>query len=496
MQPYNYKQILDTVKRCPEAIGIVTNLITDIVSDGYHFEATGSGKKANKEKAEKFCKENFFKQEFKSALMDWLILGDCALYKGIITAPQLQKRFGDTLTMREYKQIIKDEDTLKAIKHIPWSTMRIKMNQDHTAIYGFVQKVSGFPDIIWNNEQVIHAKLMTWDGKAYGFSPMISSLSAVSSLNVIKDLNGNFFNNGGTPDWIFRLPKESPNSPNVQRLEQMLREYTHTAQKHGNMIFTGEMEEPFQMNKFDKDMEFRQHAIYLTGVLALSFNMPLSRIAVVVGTEAKSGARSEDVSSEAYWGKISEAQDYWEQLFNTQLFEPHFNVSIRFNRFYKNNELKESQNRLQVLEYANRIYAGDLIKDNDSEWVSNLLHIPANMRSNKPYIPYSAMGDYGVTIGTGQPAPVPGQPGGGPQPTNNPQIMDGPAINKMKQSKRDEQNAKPKPTKIKVKPKEIYPKPVDNPQLIKKQEPKKEETQKIKQEPKQEFIYIVKDMVI
>lgn len=476
VQPYNYKQILDTVKRCPEAIGIVTALITDIVSDGYRFEAMGSGKKTNKENAEKFCKENFFKQEFKAALMDWLILGDCALYKGEITAPQLKKRFGNTLNMREYKQIIKDEDTLRSIKHIPWSTIRIIMNSDNTAIKGFVQKVSGFHAIKWDNEQIIHGKLMTWDGKAYGFSPVISGLSVLSSLNLIKDINGNFFNNGGTPDWIFRLPKEAPNSLNVQRLEQMLREYTMSTQKHGNMIFTGEMEEPFQMNKFDKDMEFRQHAIYLTGVLALSFNMPLSRIAVVVGTEARSGARSEDVSSEAYWDKISEAQDYWEQLFNTQLFEPHFKVSIRFNRFYKNNEIKESQNRLQILEYGNRIYAGGLIKDNNSEWISNLLHIPVKVRSNKPYIPYGAMGPFGVT---------PGQPGGGPAPANNAQVMQGPAIQKARQEKRNEQNSKFRPEKVKSKLKEGYPKPVDNPQLIKKEEPKYNE-----------FIYIRQDVVV
>ena len=436
IQPYNYRQILDICKRCPEVLGIIHAIITDIVSDGYRFEtADGSEGGRNKiKKAINFCKKNLFKQEFKATLQDWLIVGDGALWKGKISLVQLKEL--DTkgvLEEKEYKQIINDEDAVKSIKHVSWSTMKLKMDSDNTYISQFIHQVQGFNDIEYDPSEIIHGKYMDWEGKAYGYSPVIAGLAILSSLNMIKDINGSFFEKGGVPDWIFNLPKEQANSSTHKLWIQTIKEYQSSTQKHGSIVTTGEMMEPKQLNKFDKDMEFRQHAIYLTGVLALSYNIPLSRVASVIGTEAKSGSRAEDASLEAYWGKISEHQDYWELLLNTQLFEPHFGVSIKFNRFYKNNEIKETQANLQHLELLNRVYATGMIKGNKPEFAYNLLKIPVKYRSDKEFIPYGAMGDYGVT---------PGQPGGGPAPMNQPGVMEGPAQNKMRTEKRDEQNAK------------------------------------------------------
>jgi len=433
IQPYNYKSILDTIKRCPEAIGIINELKTSILSDGFRFETVdgGAGGRNKIKKANEFVEDNFFKQELEAALQDWFIMGDCALWKGKISLNQLKEKFGDKLTDLEYKQVIKDEDDIKSIKHIPWSTMKIAMNADHTAIGGFEQDVNGIGKRNYDTSEVIHGKLMTWDGKAYGYSPAIAGLSTISQLNTIKDLNGMWFEKGGTPDWLFILEKEAPNSQRQRRLEQLLREYQQRYQKHGNLVMTGEVKLE-QLNKFDKDMEFRQQAIYLTGVLALSFNMPMSKINVVVGTEAKAGARSEDISDQSYHNKISEAQDYWEQLLNTQLFKPHFGVNLRFNRNYKNDEIKETQANLQHKQYLDTVYESGLIKNNDPEFAYNLLKIPDKYRSNKPYeLPMQKMG-----MG------MPGKPGGGPKPANNPKVMDGPATNKMRENKKDEQNAK------------------------------------------------------
>ncbi len=446
VQPYNYKQILDLVRRCPEAIGIVNELKTAILSDGFRFEtADGSAGGRNKiKKAMEFIEDNFFKQELEAALQDWFILGDAALWKGQISPAQLKEVYGDMFTDIEYKQIIHDEDAIKSVKHIPWSTVKIAMNSSHTAIGGFEQNVSGVGIRNYDTSEVIHAKLMTWDGKAYGYSPIIASLSAISQLNTIKDLNGMYFDKGGTPDWLFILEKEAPNSKRQQRLEQILREYQQIYQKHGNLVMTGEVKLE-QLNKFDKDMEFRQQAIYLTGVLALSFNMPMSKISVVVGTEAKSGARSEDISDQSYWQKISEAQDYWEQLLNTQLFKPHFGVSLKFNRSYKNDEIKETQANMQHKQYLDMVYGSKLIKDDNAEFAYNLLKIPEKYRSYKPYEIKEPMGFGGM----------PGKPGGGPKPGNNPKVMEGEGNNAMRAQKKEEQNSKPRIQEKEIEYKEI-----------------------------------------
>ncbi len=435
VQPYNYKQILDIVRRCPEAIGIINELKTAILSDGFRFEtADGSAGGRNKiKKAMEFVEDNFFKQEMEAALQDWFLLGDAALWKGQISPTQLKEKYGGLFTEMEYKQIIHDEDSVKMVKHIPWSTMTIGMNEAHTAIFNFEQNVNGIGTRNYDVSEVIHAKLMTWDGKAYGYTPAIAGLTVINQLNIIKDINGMYFDKGGTPDKMFILEKEAPNSKRQQRLQQLLREYQQNYQKHGNMVMTGEVKIE-DLNKFDKDMEFRQQAIYLTGVLALSFNMPMSKINVVVGTEAKAGARSEDISDQSYWQKISEAQDYWEQLLNTQLWKPHFGVSMKFNRSYKNDEIKETQANLQHMQLLELVYKAGLIKNNNSEYASNKLGIEPKYRSDKPYKVAETMGFGGM----------PGKPGGGPKPANNPQVMDGPATQKMKNDKKDEQNSKPR----------------------------------------------------
>jgi hypothetical protein len=93
-------------------------------------------------------------------------------------------------------------------------------------------------------------------------------------------------------------------------------------------------------------MEFRQLAIYLTGVLALSFNMPMSRVAAIIGSEVKISSGADDLGNEGYWAKISEIQDYLDKLFSKQLFKPCFSVRLESNKSYKINEIKESQNWL------------------------------------------------------------------------------------------------------------------------------------------------------
>ena len=170
---------------------------------------------------------------------------------------------------------------------------------------------------------------------------------------------------------MFILPKEMAGSPNHKELVQVLQKYKNTRHKHGNLVFTGEVD-PKELNRFDKDMEFRQHAIYLTGVLAMSFGMPVARIASIIGGTIKMPAASEDLSDAGYWRSISHSQDYWEDLLNMHLFEPEFNVLLKFVRGYKNDEIKEAQRDSQMLQVANDLLKMGAIKP---EFVKDKLQI-------------------------------------------------------------------------------------------------------------------------
>jgi hypothetical protein len=375
-QPFSYVELIKLIKKTPEAIGILRAIQTDIISDGFSFE----GQKGKVEAVKEFLKKNRFKNEMSACLFDWLMLGNGALWKGKLSKDNLKeaaRKIGRNLQV-EYKEIeikaIIDEEASKTklLKCAPWSTMNIDMNKAKTLVSGYHQIVSGETPIKYTPEEIIHGKFMQFDGRVYGFAPTESCINVLTTMSLIKDVNGNFFQNGGVPDWMFILPKEMAGSPQAKKLEQTLRKYKGSRQKHGNLVFTGEVN-PIQMNKFDKDMEFRQLSIYYTGILALAFNMPLARVASILGMEAKQNASATDLSEAGYWRSISSAQDYWEDLLNTQLFEPEFKVTFKFNRGYLNDQIKEAQRDVQMFQVIDQlIERGAVSKD----YAKIKLHIP------------------------------------------------------------------------------------------------------------------------
>lgn len=341
-QPANYDTILTWVKKTPEAMGIINALITDIMSDGYTINALKKTKAdANIEGAEEFMKKNYFKDEMKATLWDWFMFGDAALWKGKITTEQIKEKLRSRgIEVKSDVIGAMDEDLYKtkSFRHIAWSSMNIRY--DDTDITGYKQVVKGKKEKTFTTEEIIHGRFMPLDGKVYGFSPIRASLSSITTLGLMKDYNGRYFEHGGAPDHMFILAKEMAGSPHAEKLRQTLETYNH--RMRGNLVFTGEVEVK-DINAFNKDMEFRLLAIYHTGILALAFNMPMARLSSVLGQEVKGSATGDSLEDAGYWRTIAEAQDYWETLLNTELFEPEFGVKLKFNRSYLQDEVREVQ---------------------------------------------------------------------------------------------------------------------------------------------------------
>ena len=386
-QPENYKEILRWIKRTPEAIVILNAIITDITSDGIIFielERVRTSGKQKKESAKRFWRSNQGREQLKAALFDWLCLGNGALWKGKLGLKEIKEAYANALppSWLEFKETdmraFMDEDSRRTKKflHVAWSTMNIELTEDKTGVLKFRQVVpgaaSGKESIEYSPDEIIHAKFMNFDGKAYGFSPMIASMSVISTLGLLKDSNGFYFENGGVPDWMFILPEEMAGSPNHKALVQTLQKYKNTRNKHGNLVFTGNVETR-ELSRFDKDMEFHTLAMYYTGVLALAFNMPMARVAAIIGGSVKQNAGASDLSEAGYWRTISSAQDYWEDLLNQQLFEPEFGVQIRFKRGYRNDEIKEAQRDVQGMQVATELLRLGAVKP---EYLKDRLQIP------------------------------------------------------------------------------------------------------------------------
>ena len=364
-QPEDYQKVMRYIKRVPECLAIFNAIAIDIASDGVYFVPhKKQGAKSNIEKAQEWITKNKFKSHFKAGLIDWLMLGNAGWWMGL--SKQETKEFIESKGIEFKEDYYSEFSDLRQFQHVAWSTMTI--DHDSQKINSYIQRIGTGGNIVdkygkpiegntslginaqkWNPESIIHAKFMSFDGRVYGYTPTFSLMPVISTHILLKDYLGNYFENGGVPDWMFILPTEIANSPNVKKLEQMISEYKGSTQKHGNMVIPGDVK-PVALNQFNKDMEFRALAVYYTAVLGFSFNMPYGRMQSILGLEVT--GKDSDLGAEAYWRTISEAQDYFEDLFNSQLFIPFFGVELKFKKAYKQDQIRESQNYLFLQTYV------------------------------------------------------------------------------------------------------------------------------------------------
>ena len=378
-QPYDYVQIINLIKRTPEAIGIIRAMITDILSDGVVWRGSTKNKIA---KAKDWAKKKqIWTKKLPAGLVDWFIFGNNLIWPGIkidqVKELAIEQANIELIEIKETKQneilnkIIGEvaENSLD-YRNVPWSTVTIDSNG--VDVTGFSQHmgVSVSPTGVttpgvsgeqrsWDANEVIHATLMELDGKAYGYSPMIASLSVISTLALIKDYNGFKFENGGEPDLIFSFPQEIADNPNVKALVRHLTEKRKARNKGGHFVMTGEVNIT-HVSDHNKDMEYRHLAIYYTGILAFAFNMPIGRIQSILGSEVKMG--SQDLSDTGYWRSISNMQRYWEDLLNTNIFEPQFGVTFKFKRSYKQVEVREAQSKMLNIQWMRNLMASMKLK--------------------------------------------------------------------------------------------------------------------------------------
>ena len=231
---------------------------------------------------------------------------------------------------------------------IPWSTVSIQNND--TDITSYRQNIIGGKYRQWNANEVIHLTMMDIDGKVYSFSPALSAMNVITTLSLIKDYNGYLFENGGEPDLMFVFPEEMSESPQIESFKRMMQEKKKNINKHGHMVITGQCDIK-RVNEGNKDMEFRLLAIQYVGILAFAYNMPISRIKSIIGSEVSGGG--DDLSDSGYWRSISSMQKYIEDTFNETIFIPNFGVEFKFKKSYKQDEVREAQAKMfnvQVLQ--------------------------------------------------------------------------------------------------------------------------------------------------
>jgi hypothetical protein len=349
-RPEEFAELDYWIEKTPEAIGIINELTRDVVSSDIYFEAVQKTNAKEKiKKAEDFKEESNFIEEFSNTVRDFFIYGGGGFWH--------------------------DEDMgVLKIRHLPMGVTDIKT--DGRKITLFVENVSGKTPIEFNPENVVYGTFMKLKGKLYGFSPMIAALPEIQTIGYIKDYTKSFFKKGGTPDFLFSFAKEQAGSPNVGRLETQLKAYAHPSANRGHLVITGELTTE-RLNEFNKDMEFRQLATYLVGVIALGYNMPVAKVLQIVGRDIKGSATGTDAEKDAYYNHIKYFQTYWENLLNTQFWKPKFGVNMRFGSNYLQDEVREMQRNMVGADYLsklNTIFSGYDKKVSD-RYIMRLLNL-------------------------------------------------------------------------------------------------------------------------
>jgi len=356
----NFKTFIKWARRSPQLMGFLNIIATDMLSDSIDFKPIDKSSGRNKIlKAKAFWELNNGTNIAEETIYDLLITGIGYNWVGKIDETQL-KEFCQ-LSVRELlpelkakelevksdhmvKLIKKDssEKMVKKLRHIAASTVSI--HTDAYEVLKYIQRV-GVNSKEFSPEEVIVFKLMPFDGKVFPFPPMEAILSEIYLLWLITQNYVSFFENGGQPDNVFILPKELAGSKNHKYLIDTLTKYKKIQNKHGNLVFTGDLTIE-KLMEIEHQMENKDLGLYLTSVLAMMYGVPVNRIPFLVG-KAAAGGDSGGLADTGYWRKISVWQSKLEGPYNRDLWVPFFGVEMKFRRGYLQDEVRETQNEMQ-----------------------------------------------------------------------------------------------------------------------------------------------------
>lgn len=364
-QDNNFKTYMKWTRRSPALIGFINIIATDMIGDHVDFISLDDiDSKTKVSNAQQFWDSNQGAMIEEETIYDMLLDGIGYNWLGLIDDVQI-KEFCKTSISSVYINLESKELEFKAnnlmdmiksknkealpqkLRHIAASTMTI--HTDEYKVLKYIQRV-GVNIKRFDPKEIIVFKLMPFDGKVYPFPPMEAILSEVYLLWLITQNYVSFFENGGKPDNVFILPKEIAGSKNHEYLIETLKKYKKIQNKHGNLVFTGDLSIE-KLMEVEHQMENKDLGLYLVSIMAMMYGVPVNRIPFLVG-KASSKGDSGGLADSGYWRKISVWQSKLEAPLNLKLFEPFFGVKMKFRRGYLQDEVRETQTEIQKTSIA------------------------------------------------------------------------------------------------------------------------------------------------
>ena len=237
----------------------------------------------------------------------------------------------------------------RKLSYLAASTVTIK--HDDTGILYYVQEASG-KRVKWDVDQVVHIKLMDFNGEVRGFTPMKALVKEIVLMYLLKENITAALQNGGSMDHIISLKgANGASKARFKRLQTALESFSHLKKSHGNMPIDAEVQ-VHAMGAQLKDMEYRELAMFIISEFSLSLGLPTSRVPFLMTGSGGSSNKGElsGNAEDAYQNKINARRKKWENGWNKVFRKAGF--TFKFRRDNLQDDVRETQASTQRAAYV------------------------------------------------------------------------------------------------------------------------------------------------
>jgi len=264
------------------------------------------------------------------------------------------------------------------ISYIAASTTEIKHDEFGELFY--LQDTAGIR-AKWNSNQIVHIKLMEFNGEIRGFSALKALTKEIVQMYLLKENIQAKLDNGGSADNIISMVGANGVSRGrFNRLQTALESFSHLKKSHGNMPIDAEVK-VLPLGASLKDMEYRQLAMFIISEFALSLGLPTSRVPFLMTGDGGSSNKGElsGNSEDAYQTKINTRRKHWENSWN-QVFRKAGFV-YKFRRDNLQDDVRETQASVQRSAFVAGIQTS-LLKAGKELKISALLSLLSGSKMN------------------------------------------------------------------------------------------------------------------
>lgn len=355
-QRFISEQIMERIKRTPELVGILDTLVNDHFQgpvDFFDTEERVLGPTKMKQ-VKKFWLSQKVMQAFYGQGMDYFVDGSSFGWhvnaNNIMTSKQKEaivklKQLDANIGLSAHESSMMP----RSISYLAASTVEIK--HDEFGEISYLQDAAG-KLAIWKPDQVVHIKLMEFNGEIRGFSGLKALVKEIAMMFELKQNMLALLENGGSPDSIISIIKSQGGSKaRFDRLQTALESFSHLRKSHGNMPIDAEVK-VHKMTDGMRDMEFRELAMFALSEFCLALGIPISRIPFLMtgsGGNANKGELA-GTSEDAYQNKVNNRRNNWQNEWNQVFREAGFMFKFRTGDI--NDELRETQASAQRASYV------------------------------------------------------------------------------------------------------------------------------------------------